>query len=467
VLALDGRTGVERWRHPLPSGRVAGPAARGGLVAIPVESQYVILLDGATGAELAQVLSTQEAATFVRALPEGLFYGSRGVFLLAPSTARGLRDAPGYLRATLPPFVRPFYWYDLYRPEQIEYSAIDRNRILWRATVDGDRARFRDDLAIVHDFRFFFAFDARSGALRWAFSHPTSDAVASTDTGRTILFVTADGEIGGLDATTGARVYQARLAGEVVRGATFDADGFAAPPDSKSGAVLAPPPDLQSVLLSIVGDPDKRFPEVQVFAVGELGHQPGHEVTAKLLELLSKDGLPPSAAQKAGEALIERRDMSSAAELAKALHGHADYADGRAAPPVELLARAIAALGPAGRVAVPELVEALRRPETTPAAAAQVARALGAVAAPAGEGGGEGEALAAGALRDFLSLYRTDPLYDAEPTALIAAAEALLKLGGSADRTLLLFVAEEPHTAAALRAHLTRALSETATAALK
>ena len=459
AIALDGRTGVERWRHTLPSGRVAGPAARGGLVAVPVESQYVILLDGATGMELAQVLSTQEAATFVRALPEGLFYGSRGIFLLAPSTARGLRDAPGYLRATLPPFVRPFYWYDLYRPEQAEYSAIDRNRILWRAMVDGDRARFRDDLAVVHDFRYFFAFDARSGALRWAFDHPTSDAIASTDTGRTILFVTADGEIGGLDATTGARVYQARLPGEMVRGATFDADGFAAPPGA--GTVLAPAPDTVSVLLSILGDRDKRFPDVQVFAIGELGHQPGPEVTAKLLQVLSQEDLPPLATQKAGEALIERRDMSSAASLSLALRGHADYAEGRPAPPVELLARAIAALGPAGTVALPELAEALRRPETTPAAAAQVARALGVVGV---RRDGRPDAMATGALRDFLSLYRTDPIYDADPAALIAAAEALIKLGEPADRSFLLFVAEEPHTAPALRAHLARALSETAAA---
>ena len=40
-------------------------------------------------------------------------------------------------------------------------------------------------------------------------------------------------------------------------------------------------------------------------------------------------------------------------------------------------------------------------------------------------------------------------------------AEALIKLGGPSDRRLLLFVAEEPHTVAPLRAHLLRALGET------
>ena len=61
---------------------------------------YVLLYDGATGLSLGQVLSTEEAATFVRALPEGFFYGSRGIFLLGRDTARGSRHATGYLAAT-------------------------------------------------------------------------------------------------------------------------------------------------------------------------------------------------------------------------------------------------------------------------------------------------------------------------------------------------------------------------------
>ncbi len=148
------------------------------------------------------MLSTEEAATFVRALPEGLFYGSRGVFLLGRDTARGSRHATGYLAAQLPAFVRPIYEYDLYRPEQNEYSALDRNRILWRVTVADGRPLFRDDLAFVHDYRFFFAFDAKTAALRWAYVSP-EDAVASTDTGRSILFATANGEIAALDPLTG------------------------------------------------------------------------------------------------------------------------------------------------------------------------------------------------------------------------------------------------------------------------
>ena len=143
--------------------------------------------------------------------------------------------------------------------------------------------------------------------------------------------------------------------------------------------------------------------------------------------------------------------------LASALRNHADYAEGRSAPPVDFLARAVGALGPMGRSVTPELVAQLRLPETPTPAAAQIARTLIAT-------GGE-EALPA--LRDFLTMYRADPAHDADPSALIAVTEALLKLGGAADRRLLLYVAEEPHTVAALRAHLVRALGETEPGAVR
>src|SRR6266540_812439 len=457
VVALDGRTGAVRWRHKLPPGRVGAPAARAGLVAVPVQSQYVVLLDTVTGLEVAQVLSTEEAASFVRALPEGLFYGSSGVFLLAPSTARGSRQASGYLKARMPAFVRPIYWYDHYRPEQSVYSAVDRNRVLWRVAVEGERARFRDDLAFVHHYRFFFGFDAEAGTLRWAYNHPVSDAVASTHTGSTILFVTRDGEIGALDLASGARTFSARVAGaDVVRGASFDAEGFTppgggAPRPSETAAA----PGLLPTLAGIVADPDQRFPELKAFAIGELGRLPGRSATSELLDILKKGGLPPIAYQRAAEALVSRRDAESTDMLGAALKLHADYAEGRPAPPVELLARAAGALGSAGRSVAPELVAHLRRPETSSSAAAEIARALADIGPEAAE-------VSIPALRDFLTMYRADPIYERDPRALIALAEALLKIGGAADRELLLFVAEEPRTVSGLRAHLQRALGETA-----
>jgi outer membrane protein assembly factor BamB len=446
LRALDELTGAERWQQGLPSGNAGAPATRGGLVAVPLQSQYVMLLDGRTGEPLAQVLSSEEAATFVRALPEGIFFGSRGVFRLSPVTASGSRKSGGYVRATLPAFVRPVYWFDLYRPEQGDYSALDRNRILWRIAPEGAAPRFRDDLAFVHNFRFFFGFDARTGALRWAYNHPGTEAVSSADVGDTIVFVTADGELGALDAGTGRRVFEAKLPGEVVRGATFDAEGWKPTTQKTAGAT----PPLSDTLSTIVWDPDRRFWDVKMFAIEELARQPGREVTGQLLKITEQEGLPPAVYQKAGEALIARKDASAADLLAQVLQRHADYADNRSAPAVEILARAAGAMQ--AKAAAGALVAHLRRPETPPAAATQIARALAAMGAT--------EALPG--LRDYVTMYRADPLFDGDPTPLVAASEAMLTLGGPAERQLLLYLVEEPRTVEPLRAHLRRALAQTA-----
>ncbi len=85
LAAYDARTGILRWRRCCR--RRASPARPCGAAwsRCRCESQYVLLYDGVTGLPLGQVLSTEEAATFVRALPEGLFYGSRGA---VPARAR-------------------------------------------------------------------------------------------------------------------------------------------------------------------------------------------------------------------------------------------------------------------------------------------------------------------------------------------------------------------------------------------
>ena len=121
----------------------------------------------------------------------------------------------------------------MYRAEQGDYSALDRKHLVWRPIADpaGRRMAFRDGLVFVHDFRFFFAIDASSGALRWAHAEKEADAVAAAHTGGALVFVTADGDVGALDPATGRAVYRAQIPdATMVRGATFDADGFAGAP---------------------------------------------------------------------------------------------------------------------------------------------------------------------------------------------------------------------------------------------
>jgi outer membrane protein assembly factor BamB len=435
-----GRGGTD-WCRDL-EGEAGAPVVRGGVVVLPRRSQYVSLVDGDSGRVLADILSREEAATFVRARPEGLFFGSRGVFLASAENAIASRKGGGYVQATLPSFIRPQYDRDMYRAGEGDYSAIDRNRLLWRLDVEGPRARFADGLVVAHTFRFFFGLEVESGRLRWAYNHPSEDAVASDRVGGRILFVAADGELGALDVRTGRRTWRARIpAGGIVRGATLDAEGWA-PPDNVAGREES----LAHALASILWDPDKRFQEVKQYAVDELARLPGKEVTGELLRALEATELPAPVVQRATDALVDRRDPDSLELFAAALKVRSDYAEDRRAPRLDVLARAVA-VTKAGHL-MPALLEHLRFPETDAAAVRDIADA--ALATESRE--------AVGPFQNYLMQYRADPTCQRAPGPVIAAAEVVLKLGGPSHRAALMFLAEDPRTVDPLRAHLRKAL---------
>ena len=446
VIGYDAQTGARRFSRDV-EGPVGAPVVYRGLVAVPRQSQWVTLLDGRSGAVLAEILSRKEAATFVRGLPEGLFFGSSGVFMATPATALADKAGPAYLEANVPPFVRPLYNPDLYRRGDGVYSAVDRNRLLWRVTATGDSAAFRDGAVVVHNFRFFFALDAKTGALRWAFNQPRTDAISSDHTGPSIVFVTAEGQIKALDASNGRLSYQAALPGAgslSVIGATFDADGFA-PQRAFVGA-----PELPAVLSSMIFDPDKRFSDVRMFALEQLTQLSGPEVTKELLRALdSGDVIPTPVLKKAMDVLVARQDRQLLPVYMDALRVHPDYAEDRQPKRLDFYARAVAALK--AKEAVPLLVEYLRLPETDLDAVSEIAEAVLALEAkqsiePFG---------------DFLLQYRADPAFRAHPTPLIAASNVLLRLGGAKERSLLHFIAEEPQTLEPLAEHIKRALTPT------
>jgi outer membrane protein assembly factor BamB len=441
LVRYEARRGSADWRQEL-EGEAGAPAVRGGVVALPRRSQYVSLIDGESGHVLADILSREEAATFVRARPEGLFFGSRGVFVASAENANASRKGGGYVQATLPSFIRPQYDRDMYRSGEGDYSAVDRNRLLWRLEVDGPRARFSDGLVVAHCFRFFFGLDVASGRLRWAYNHPSEDAVASDWVGRHVLFVAADGELGAIDARTGRHTWRARIpAGGIVRGATLDAEGWS-PPDNVGGAEEP----LAHALASILWDPDKRFQEVKLYAVDELARLQGKEVTLELLRALEGTELPAPVVQRATDALVDRRDPASLELFAAALEVRSDYAEDRRAPRLDVLARAVAVTKAAALV--PALLKHLRQPDTDPAAVRDIADAALATDARG----------AVGPFEDYLMQYRADPAFQRAPGPVIAAAEVVLKLGGPGQRAALLFLADDPRTVEPLRAHLRRAL---------
>jgi len=442
VIAVD-RNGTQLWRMPV-TGSIGAPAVRGGVVAVPYSYQNVALIDAKTGKELARVRATDEQITFVRSLPEGLFYGgSSGIYLLDEKSANGSKAGSSYASVQLgSDQIRTFYYWDGYQLDQANYGAFDRNRLLWRGEPRAGSVGFHDDLAILHSYRYFFAFDAKAAKLRWAFAYPRVDVVAADDVGPSVVFASADGDVGAIDTATGAVKLRYKT-GLRLAGATFDADGFAGgAADAKLESA-----DLLKTLEQIVWDPDARFTAVKVFAVAAIGEIPGTDATAALLKIVLKEsGVLPQVQKRADEILVARKDTGAAPLYLNALKLHYDYLADRHPHGIDTLARACALLD--AKDAAPELAAHLLDPATPQGALKELSAAL------AGLGGKD----AVRALRELLLTYRADPMFLSEPSALTIAAEGLLKQGSSDDKRVVTFVADEKRTIPPLARYLKTAL---------
>jgi outer membrane protein assembly factor BamB len=472
VVAVD-LGGRVLWRRRA-DGELGGPQARGGVVAVPFAHQDLVLLDGTDGGELARVRATEEEIAFARALPEGLFYGGgQGVFRLDRRSASGTRAGSSFAAAKLhDEQLRAAYFADAYEATQVDYGAYDRNRLLWRGSAEAVGAGFADNQVVLQCYRFFFALDAGSGRVRWAYAHPRSDAVSSEHTGRAILFASADGELGVIDARSGALVREAKT-GLRLAGASFDADGL-------TSSTPSPPPALEAVLADIVWDHDARLPAVKLFAASALGEVPGVAAAAALIKMVRSAGLPPAVVKRAGEALLAHRERATLPLLLEALAEHYDYLEDRRPRSVEVLATAAAALALAAPQTAPgatppketigETIGTDTTPEVSPDAPAGAGRAvapaasavstalaahladpqtpatalpqLTAALATLAPGGAPGANEARAALREFLLAYHADPLFLADPSPLTNAAEALRRGGAAADPADLRVVAQ-------------------------
>lgn len=448
VTALS-LAGQRVWRLPA-QGSVGAPAAAGGLLALPYSYQDVVVLDARSGAELTRIRQKDEQIGFVRPGPKGFFYGvgSGGVAMLDERSVRGERKEIAYLAPNLGERVRVFLNWDGYRAEQTDFSAFDRNRLLWDTDSEGGKLRFRDSQAVLHSYRFFFGVNTDSGAVKWAYAQPRQNLMASEMNDQVVLYAAQDGELGALARQSGAKLLSQRLQlkpGQHVLGATFDVEGFA-----PSATAAAQPASVLEVLRGIIFDRDSSFLSVKSFAVQALGGVPGKEATAELIRVVTAEGLPHQLAHAAGDVLVQRKDPEVAGQLVAALNQSYDFLEDRRPRGLDTLARAAAAVG--ATEAVPVLVQRLADPSTPAAALKDIIAALVQL--------GSKEALPP--LRQTLLVYRGDPMFASDAAALQCAGEGLLKLGGESERRLLQFVALEPHTLPALAGHFSKLLLETA-----
>ena len=458
VTAL-GENGEQKWRISAP-GSVGAPAATAGLLAVPFRYQEMVILDEKNGAELTRVREKDEQIGFVRADQGGFYYGvgDKGVALLTETSIKAEKGQIAYAQPQLGERVRVFLNWEGYRAEQANFSAFDRNRLLWEGEQKGDKLVFRDGQAVLHSYRFFFGVDTAGGAVHWAYAQPRHNVMSSDLSSDAVLFVAQDGELGALDKKSGSRLLTARVdlkPGQQVLGATFDATGIAVGRDKAQ-----PPAPLLEALHNIIFDKDSSFVSVKLFAVQALGTLPqGKEATGELLRVVTSEGLPPQLGKAAGEVLIARKDRQADDLVVAALKQSYDFLADKRPRGLDTLARVAAALGI--EAAAPILGERLLDPSTPAPAVKEIVTALTTLG-QGKEGKGEGKLYGAQALRDLLLLYRSDPAFQSDPVALQRAGEGLLALDGESGRRTVAFVALEPHSLSPLKSYFRKLLDDTA-----
>jgi outer membrane protein assembly factor BamB len=437
IAGLAASSGKELWRAP-SEGELGAPSAHGGIVFSPFLRQWLYLVDGATGQQLARLRGIDEQISMVRVTSRTTFFGSRqGVFALDARAASGKRSEATYGQVKIPNQLdRTSYGVDLYDHVQTGYTASDRARVLWASLpTESGPMKFTGDSYAIHYFRYLFGFNA-SGELVWAYSQPRVELVSSEHTGGAILGISTQGDIVALDPTTGAVRDRKNLGlGQQVIGATFDADGWA--PAGQGDKV-----ETVAALVSIARDRDARFDRVKELAVGALAKQPGGEVTKELLAVLADKRAPQKLKDTVVEMLAQRKDPASLPVLTDQLGTRADFLAKTEPESLGPVAKAIASLGgtkldaKAVTAALVALQSHLEDPATQAFELVMIIRAMAAIGAGAERG----------ALASHLLLYHADDELGADPGWQTAIVTALDVHGGPGEHELLRQVAADPRT---------------------
>ncbi|MBP9086939.1 MAG: PQQ-binding-like beta-propeller repeat protein [Kofleriaceae bacterium] len=447
VEGFAARGGSSRWSSD-SAGKLGAPVIQADVVLVPFLSQWLNLLDINTGNPLARLRGLEDEVAILRATSDAAYFGSkRGMIRLDDKAAAGRRAESSFVTIKLPPQLGRATWgVDAYSSIESTYSAADRTRLLWRGPA---RGAFELPHVTVHYFRYLFDY-AQDGALRWVYSHPRVELVASEHIGAALLAVAGNGQVVALDPATGGVVQRLDLGlGNVtIAGATFDADGW----QPTGTAEVA---TTRAALVAIAKDRDARFDAVKELAVAALAKETGAEVTAELLGILAEPRVAMKLKDQVVDILVRRKDVSALPAFVDALALHTDFVQGTEAAALGPVARSMAGLVGAkidaglAQKAVVALAAHLEDPATSNGDLDNVIDAMSAV------GGGR----EIPALRAHVLAYRGDPDTANDEPWRLAIINALLR-GGPPEVELLRSLADDRRTDRKLAQAITAALSK-------
>ncbi|MBI5500042.1 MAG: PQQ-binding-like beta-propeller repeat protein [Deltaproteobacteria bacterium] len=400
---------------PMDADKLLGaPALAGGVAFIPWDRQNVSALDAATGGELFRLVIGDEMISYVFAVPEGVFYGSKGVFRLTGRSSSGRRDGSAYL---------PIEWSDPSFPGEPELwpdgfagagdgkvSARSRARLTWYpgAVTDDRKVAFADGLLYFVYYRYVVAMRPEDRSLVWVRGlDGTASEVAAVPGG--VFVVEESGKMRFLRAADGGDAWTGELGVGVAR-AGIAVAGW----DPGAGAPREGTHRRQ--VLDALLDPDAQVVPVRKLILSLFGRSTDPDVSRDLLQVLREPQMPAELRNEAAHALQLR--AGGDAFLIQALADHYDFLQDVPAPPVGVIAGALRSMNARG--AATALAAHLLDPNTPPDTMEGLVRSVVAL----------GDSAVVPPLQTFFRLYGADTEFAGAMPVLEAAATGIAVHGG-------------------------------------
>jgi hypothetical protein len=430
VTALDARTGERLWRYAV-GGRLGKPEVAAAMVFVPWDLQSLVVLDAHTGRELARLRATDDVISWVKADPDGVFFGHRSIYRLGERGYAGVNRGVPRLAPPLPEIAAlPTLRESAYTFKPAERSAEGRIGFFFHTdAAGGEGIRFEDDRFYLVFYRYVFAFDS-AGDLAWC-RLLNSESIGAESVSGGLIAVLESGEVEWLAAGNGRTLRSTRLPAPL-SSAEVDAEAMTAVDNADSADSTSFEGGLHSELVRIALDPDNRLLLARIYAVKKLARLSDPEVTRDLLLLYEQGPLPKMLKDAVAGGLSERR--SGEEYLLQALSRHHDFLRGIRVPPLDVIVPALVRMGE--KRAVPSLIGHLFEPETPLQALPGLVAAIDVL----------GDRMVGGPLLDFVSRYRADSSFAGSAPILAKAAAAVLRRGDSRQREELRRIASRPGT---------------------
>jgi outer membrane protein assembly factor BamB len=416
-----------------PEKILGAPAVLGGYAFVPWGSVYVSALDLAKGDEAGRVVMREKVS---RAWTVGgsMYFGGIGIFKFdhhikdasgnrATHVSIPPRELPGSPKLMVPGSENP-------GPAA---TAPDRIRIYARPSAGDGPLAIDSNRYYGTYFRLAMAFDATKGGLTWVHTHG-SDVIGGAAGDGFVALCDEQGQVTMLDAKTGGVVGEQDL-GEAVKSCVVQVDAYA-PKAAPKGVV----PLAQQISDAIVNR-ESQLATAQRLLLRELATLDDELATKTLVELASDPRTSPALLGDARTALANRRN--GARYMIDALERHYDFLkDVLRAPPVGPIAQALAAMNE--KSAAPLLASHLLDPADTDDDVRRAADALVTL-------GSAGEA---STLAQFVGMYRASAPSEEVAQAVVASAQALVKVGGDGGRAVVRDAMRDPMTREDVRERL-------------